>query len=108
MRLACIALVVLTAAPAFASPPSIAPKPPAPLPAPAKTDPFDLRTAPQLDDLVIQNQRRDTTGRDPYRVPRNEEYLFQFCELRDVVLAQQCEARERQQPRLFLLSPDLP
>ena len=110
MRSLLIIGLVLAAAPAFAAPPSVAPKqqlkPPLPAP-PAKTDPFDLRTAPQLDDLVIQNDRRDMTGREPYRGPPTDEYRFQFCALEDVVLTQQCELRDRQQPRLFLLSPEL-
>jgi hypothetical protein len=110
MRLLAAALFALATAPAFAAPPAALPKQaPAPLPTPpAKSDPFDLRTAPQLDDLVIQNRRRDMTGRDPYRVPQDDEYRFQFCALEDVVFTQQCEQRERQQPRLFLLSPGLP
>lgn len=112
MRSLLIIGLALLAAPAFAAPPSAAPKqqqaaPPLPAP-PAKTDRFDLRTAPQLDDLVIENRRRDMTGREPYRVPQSEEYRFQMCALEEVVLAQQCEQRERQQPRLFLLSPSAP
>ncbi|HEY7799461.1 MAG TPA: hypothetical protein VIA80_11895 [Hyphomonadaceae bacterium] len=111
MRSLLIVALALAAAPAFAAPPSVAPKqqfqaPPLPAP-PAKADPFDLRTAPQLDNLEVQNRRRDMTGREPYRVPQDEEYRFQFCTLEEVVFRQQCEQRERQQPRLFLLGPEL-
>jgi hypothetical protein len=112
--LAAAVLAIAFGAPALAAPPAKPPLTPpgsqAPLPLkPPESDPFDLRTAPQLDDNVVQPPRDSLkTPREPYRPMPEDEQRFQLCPLDEAVVLSQCESvKPRGKPKLYLLTPDM-
>ena len=115
MKYPLVAAIVLAAlaAPAVAAPPAKSrigpPGAQKPLPLrPPESNPFDLRTAPQLDDNVVRPPRESLKAPfEPYRRTPEEQERFQLCALREVVVLSQCEfVRPRGEPKLYLLKPD--
>ena len=115
MKYPLVAAILATAlaAPAVAAPPAksqIGPpgvQRPLPLTPPA-SDPFDLRTAPQLDDNVVRPPPESLKAPcEPFRRMPKEQERFQLCALREVVVLPQGEfVRPRGEPKLYLLKPD--
>ncbi len=107
-------LAITLAAPAIAAPPAKSqigpPGVQKPLPArPPESDPFDLRTAPQLDDNIVRPPRESLNAPfEPFRQAPEGQERFRLCALREVVVLSQCEfVRPRGEPELYLLSPNL-